>query len=294
MSEQTMLADVTNQIQKFWSPMFMDQLKESTLLAGLVNKDYQGEIKKGGDQVRVSQINRPEADLLSIGVDADTFNATKLSTSYIDIQANKRVVAAFEFEDLVDVFSQIGEQNSKIRQSLVEACEIKLNEYLFGLVSPSSSSPDHIVSGVTDFNAAQLNAIRMLAAQAKWRKEGGWWLLSSPSYMSDMLNSSTLVSADFVAGEAPVIGGQIARQRFGFNILEDNSDAILTLGSTGTDCALAFHPDFMHLVMQPEPRFLVSPLHSQKKFGYVISVDFWCGAKLGIDGDKKHIKIYNS
>lgn len=294
MSEVTLLADVTNQIQKFWAPMFMDQLKENTLLPGLVNKNYQGEIKKGGDTVRVSQINRPNGQLRTIGTDADVFDTEKLSTSYVDIKADKRVVAAIEFEDLIEIQSQIGDQNSKIRQAMVEATEIVLNNYLYSLVSPSSSSPDHILNGVTDFNAAQLNTIRALAATAKWAKEGGWWLLSSPSYMSDLLNAQTLTSQDYAPGEAPVIGGQIANRRFGFNILEDNSSALLGLGTSGTDCALAFHPDFMHLVMQEQPRFLISPLHSQKKFGYVISVDFWAGAKLGIDGSKKHIKIYNT
>jgi len=50
----------------------------------------------------------------------------------------------------------------------------------------------------------------------------------------------------------------------------------------------------MHLVMQTEPTFKVSDLHSNKKFAFVISVDFVFGARLGIDGDKKHIRILPS
>jgi len=47
----TLLSDVSNQVAKFWSPMFMDELMQSTLLASLVNKQYQGEMKRGGDTV---------------------------------------------------------------------------------------------------------------------------------------------------------------------------------------------------------------------------------------------------
>jgi len=47
----TLLSDVSQQVQKFWSPMFMDELMESTLLASLVNKEYQGDLKRGGDTV---------------------------------------------------------------------------------------------------------------------------------------------------------------------------------------------------------------------------------------------------
>lgn len=293
----TTIADVQDQVQKFWAPIFEDQLKESTLLPSLVSRKYEGQIKKGGDEVTVSQINRPTADLKTIGVDADTFSTQKLSTQKIKIKADKRIVAALEFEDLVDLQSQIGDQDSKIRQALVEATEIKLNEYLYSLVSASASAPDHILNGVTDMNAAQINVLRKLAAQAKWSRNPGWYLLADPSYISDILNAATLTSIDYGAADAPIIGGQVGLKRFGFNIFEDNSAGLLgfggTLGSATEDFALAFHPDFMHLVMGAF-EFKVSDLHSNKQFGYLLSVNFIAGAKLGNDGDKKHIQIYNT
>ena len=119
-------------------------------------------------------------------------------------------------------------------------------------------------------------------------------MLLDPAYYSDNLNAQTLTSSDFVP-DAPVVSGQIARQRYGFNILEDNSAGIGTLAASGTeDVCLAFHPDFMLLVMQKEPTFKVSDLHSNKQFGFVISVDMVFGAKLGIDGAKKHITVVGS
>jgi len=293
----TLVSDVSNQIQKFWAPLFMDELKEQTILPSLVNKSYQGEIKKGGDTVRVSQINRPTAQIRDIGVNSDSFDSSLLSTQYVDVAANKRIVAAYEFEDLVDLQSQIGDQNSKVRQTLLEAVEIQLNNYLYSLCAASTSAPDHSLASVTDMNASQVNSIRKLASQAKWAKQGGWWLLVDPSYMSDILNAATLTSSDYGAADAPIIGGSVALQRFGFNILEDNSAGLVTyggtLGSGSEDFALAFHPDFMHLVMG-QPQFKVSDMHSSKKFGYVISLDMWVGAKLGNSGSVKHIQIYNS
>lgn len=290
----TTLAEVNAQIQKFWAPTFVDQLKETTLLPSLVNKDYEGQIRKGGDTVRVSMINRPTAELRTIGVDANTFNPGTLTTSYVDVKADKRIVASFEFEDLVDLQSQIGDQNSKIRQVLIEACEIQLNNHLYSLVAPSASNPDHILSGVTDFNATALLNCRKLAAQSKWPMD--WYLLSDPSYYNDLLNATTLTSNDWTGGDAPVVGGKIGTKRFGFNIFEDNSAGLTNYlgGTTGVDCALAFHPDFMLLAMQSMPNFKVSDLHSQKKFGYVISVDFFVGAKLGLEGNVKHIWTYNA
>ncbi|MGV8130849.1 MAG: hypothetical protein ACP5N7_01985, partial [Candidatus Pacearchaeota archaeon] len=115
------------------------------------------------------------------------------------------------------------------------------------------------------------------------------------SYYNDLLNATTLVSADYV-GDQPVVGGNIGMKRFDFNIFEDNSAGMLQYlaGSTGYDCSLAFQPDFMLLVMQQTPTIEVVPLKSNKQFGYLIVVDFWCGAKLGLEGNVKHIWTYNA
>ena len=50
----TELADVQNQIKKYWSDLFMPELRESNPLLALVDKTYDGEIKRQGDTVTVS------------------------------------------------------------------------------------------------------------------------------------------------------------------------------------------------------------------------------------------------
>lgn len=275
-------ADVQNLIVEAWSDIFMQELREKLLLGALINKDYEGEINKLGDKVNVSQINAPTGQLLTVGTDADSFSTEAVSTSQVEVVANKRAVAAYEFEDTVLLMSQLGNKESELRQSLLYAVSRQINDYLYSLVAPSAS-PDHTVTGVTDFNASQISSLRKLAAQSKWDKSKGWWVLADPSYYSDLLNAATLTSQDYVGGETPIVGGQMVNKRFGFNILEDDSKSV--------DTALAFHPDFMHMVMKTQPTFKVSDMHSQKKFGMVMSVDVIFGAKLGISGDLKHITV---
>jgi len=282
----TTLAEVANQIQKYWSPLFTKQLRESLLLGGLVDKKYQGAIARQGDTVRVSQVNAPNGQLLTIGVDADSFATESVSTSYVDIKADKRAVAAVQFQDVVELQSQIGQNNPEVMESLRYALAKQINDYLYSLVSPSTSSPDHSISGISDFNATQLAAVRTLAAQAKWPDMPGWYGLLDPQYYGDMLNATTMVSSDYGASDAPLIGGKVALKRYGFNLIEDNSRS--------ADQGLFFHPDFMHMVTQSEVQVKISDLHSQKKFGVVMSVDMVFGAKLGINGNVKHIEVYNS
>lgn len=279
----TTLAQVQEQIQKYWSPLFTKQLRESLLLGSLVDRSYQGSISAQGDEVTVSQVNAPNGQLLTIGTDADTFDSEAVSTSFVKIKADKRVVASYEFADTVQLQSQIGQNNPEVMESLRYAMAKQINDYLYSLVSPSTSNPDHRINGVTDFNASQLANVRVLAAQAKWPMAPGWYGMLDPQYMGDVMNAQTLTSSEFGATDAPVIGGQVALKRFGFNLLEDNSRS--------ADYGLFFHPSFLHMVTQTEVQIKISDLHAQKKFGVVMSVDMIFGAKLGISGANKHILV---
>jgi len=294
----TSVADIAEQVQKVWAPTFIPELKENDILSTLVNKNFDGEIRQLNDTVYISQIKRAAAQRKTVGAGHESFSSQKLQTARVAIVADQVITASFKMDSLIALQSQLGNPDGEqaIKNALLEGIQIELNNYLYSKVAPKTSAPSHKISGVTNFDGSQLNSIRELASKAKWMKEKGWWLLTSPSYSTDLLNSVTIVSKDYVGDEAPVIGGQVVNKRFGFNILEDNSDGLLSLSpaNAGTDCALAFHPDFLHLVMQKAPEIQISSLHSQEQHGYLMSVSIVCGAALGIEGDKKHIQIYNT
>lgn len=288
----TELADVQDQVQQYWSPLFVAELIESNPLVALLNRDYDGEIKKGGDTVRVSQIKRPAGETKIIGAAGDSeFTSEKLTTAYVDVKADRRFVASFEFEDLVDLQSQIGDQDSKIRMALVESVNIQLNNHLYSLVAPA---PSNIFTLVVTMTAADISQYRRLAGKEKWASAGkSWYGLLSPDYYGDIMDDVKMTSSDFVA-DAPTIGGEIVTRRYGFNIIEDNSDGLASLAPVTENAGIFFHPDFMYLVMQMDPRFKVSDLHSNNKFGYVISLDMIGGAKIGLEGDVKHITVVDN
>lgn len=282
MANETKLAQVQGQVQEYWSPRFTTELRESLLMGSLVDKKYDGEIRKGGDKVTVSQIVAPDGQLLDAQTD-DSFDSDLLTTKNIVITADKRAVASYKFHDIVEIQSLIERDNPEVMASLRYSMEKQINDYLYTLVSPSASAPDHTITGVTDFNASQLGAVRVLAAEAKWMREQGWYGLLSPQYYQDLLNATTIASIDYGASDAPTIGGQLALKRFGFNILEDNSRS--------GDYGLFFHPDFLHLVMQTAVQVKISDLHPRGQFGFLMSVDVIFGAKVGIDGSVKHITV---
>jgi hypothetical protein len=139
-----------------------------------------------------------------------------------------------------------------------------------------------------------LMANRLLASQAKWPDQDRYLLLD-PQYMNDFLTDQKNTSSDYV-NDAPLIGGKKPYFRSGFWIMEDNSAAMSRISPTGatSDLSLAFHKSFMYLVHQKQAQFYLTDKRSQDKRGYTLTCEIIGGAKLGLQGNKKHIVNYNA
>ena len=289
----TLITDLNNQINKYWAPIWKQELLETTILANLVSKDYEGEIKQGGDTVYVSQVTRPTGQRKAKGSGHDSFVTEKLSTSRISIVADQVFSAAYEFDSLLQVQTDLDKNDSVIKANLLQAMQIQLNNYLYSFVNASSP-----LATVTDFNASQVALLRKFAGKNKWGKEKPWYILADASYHADLLSAATLTSADYVA-DRPVISGEVGMKRYGFNIFEDNSAGLLSVigneGGTDTeDVAVAFHPDFLHLAMQMMPEFEIASLTPNKQFGYVLVGKMLGGAALGHDSASLHQTVFNT
>lgn len=278
----TDLAQVEDQIQKFWSPLFQPELREETILPSLVNRKYTGEIKQKGDTVKVSMVQKAVGELLDIPAgEADVFHPEKMVTVQVEIPADKRAVASFKIAELVEIQSQIGDKNSDIRSALMQGVMEQINDYLYSLSSPSTAAPDHVFNSVASLAATDLSQARRLAGKSKWNKKNPWWALLDSDYYGDLLDEQTIISSDFNGGEQVTIAGEIVNKRYGFNIVEDNSRDVPQ--------GLFFEPDYLYLVTQTEPTFKISDLHSNEEFAFLISLNTIFGAIIGIEGDVKHI-----
>lgn len=289
----TTIGDLEAQVKEYWSDIFVPELKESDLLVNLISRDYEGEIKEGGDQVKVTQWQDAKGEIHTVGVDDGTFNPEKMKANQIFIKADKIFSASFEFTSIAQLQSQLTSADSAIRTALLNGVKKQMNNYLYSLVAPASAK-----GTVTDFNASEISSLRKFAGQKKWSKDGEWYILPDSSYYSDLLNAQTLTSSDNV-NDRPTVAGEIGTKRFGFNIFEDNSDGLLTVidavGGTDTeDVALAFHKQFLHLALQTEASFEVASLTGNKQRGFVIKVDIVGGAKAGHDFEDLHQVVFNT
>jgi len=291
----TSVSDNTALVKKFWSSLFVPELLEMSVLPGIVNKSYSGTIGAAGDTVKVTSFARPTATRKTVGSGHETFEVGKLTSTQVEVVADQVITAGFKFDSLAELQSQVGEANSVIRQGIVEAMVIEVNNYLYSLVAPSTSAPDHSIASVSDFNAAQLGAVRTLASQAKWGINDRYLLLD-PQYYTDALAVAAMTSLDYV-DDRPVVNGQLLNRRYGFWIAEDNSSGMaagISPTAATSDLALALTPDAILMVTQLEPEFELSSLHSNGQHGFLITARMVMGAKLGPNGSVKHIEMYNT
>lgn len=281
----TVLADVSEQVKKYWGPMTQNQLVQTNKLVNVVNRDYEGSITQEGDTVYVSMIKPMTASVKTIGTDADTYSPSKIQTVRTAIVADKVIEASVRVGSLVELQSQIQSGSPQLRETMVQAMSDALNAYLYSFVKTVSDSPNDGLTGIATFAKAQLAIARAYAGKKKWAKSN-WFGFLAPTYWADICTDDALASVNYVS-DTPLATASEFRNLLGFNLTEDNC--------LSDDQALFFHRDFLYFVMQQGATWKVSDLHAQEKRGIHLSCEMVVGAKANAySGDILQYPIYNA
>ena len=257
-------------IPELWSPKMYQELRNDVMFANIFSREYEGVISQFGDTVNVQQIVAPVGEIITD--DKSQFNSQVMSVNRIAITANKRASAAFEFTDLAQLQSMSFQADAQ--EALLYAIRLKLENDIIAALVPADGTggtPDHQIApaSASDLASADLGSIRTLLSTAKVPVSNRKLLLA-PSYYGDLLSKTQVTSSDFVAGNSAQQG--VVSQFMGFEIMEHNLLA--------ADVGYAVHPSALLLVMQQEIRVKISDLHSQNKYGYLLSADMVYGFAL--------------
>lgn len=281
----TELANVVNQVQQFWGPQFSMEFREKFTLPQLIDRTPGGIGRiSQGDRIRVSQVNKTVGQTRT-SAECD-FTPELLQVQHVDIVCDKRAVSSLEFCDLVELKSQINMQRADVREAMRHGMLDQINTCVYQTVAPTVEQ-----TGEATIDAAKLTELTQLADEAYW-PEDQRWLLVDPAYRKALLDDATLTSADFGATDRPVIGGQMVLQRYGWNIVMDNSAAMKTVLNGGAaGVAMAFTPTWASMVTAREDNIQISDRHSNYEFKLVMSIDTVFGVDLNNDGADKHIVV---
>lgn len=258
--------DLANLIPTAWSPLIYAELRNKIAYLNLFSRDYEGEIKQKGDTVKVNQILAPNGEILTD--DKASFNPEELNIDQFSIVADRRAVASFEITDMAKLQSL--DFQVEIMNALTYAIQKQMEVDIQSIMVPSASAPDHALAALvgSSFDVADVVALRTLFSTAKVGPER--FLALSPTFYGSLMQKGLVVGSDY-GSVNDLMAGEV-KKLAGFTIFEHD----LETGNT----ARAFHPSAIQLVMQTAVNVQVSNLHSQKKFGYLVSADIVYGRKL--------------
>lgn len=287
----TTRTDLDPQSREIWSELFEDELRAQFRIAPLLDRSQDEQVKRQGDIVaskkfKVSQLNKGTGQLLDIDTEqANTFSPAKQSSQQIEVSINKRAVSSRDFADLVDLQTQVDLADPKVISTMAYEVSETMNGYIYGL----STTPTSETTGTASISATTLTSAAQIADNAQW-PDGNRWAMVDATYWEDLLNDSTLTSADFVQ-DSPVMSGMIL-QRYGWNLVKDTSPQLKSkLNGGAGGVVMFFLPDYLALIMQQDTRTKASDKHSNNEFGAVLSMDKVFGASIGNDGADKFIII---
>lgn len=240
------VTSAANFIPEIWSPEVKRAVESNLVMARLVVRDFEGEIQRMGDTVRITDIS----NLTVAAKTADTdVNFETITEGQTTITINTHQYAAFKLEDITKVQSNVdllSEYANKIGYALAK----KVDTDVLGLYTAFSQS---VGADNTDITAATfLSAIEYLdLADAPETNRSG---VFHANQKSAFLNVD-----QFVRYDATGIGGQqnpIIRGQFGelYGISIYFTTNITTTGSPAGDHNLVFHKEAMALAMQRDIR----------------------------------------
>jgi Phage capsid protein len=271
------ITELTELIPVITSAKIYEELRNDvSSFANFFAKDYEGDISAKGQVVKINTIVAPEGEILAD--DKAQFSPSELQISQQSLTVDQIAVASVEITDLAQMQS-LDFQND-LSQALAYAIRKKMEAAILAALLPSTSAPDHDVApaAASALAAIDFGTARTLLSTALVPVTDRKAFLA-PSYYGDILNSTNVVSADFVSGNSAQSG--VASKFMGFEISEHNL--------LSADVAYFAHKSALNIAMQKGVTVKVSDLHVQRKLGYLVSAHMIYGLKLC--DNKRLVKI---
>lgn len=221
---------ITNFIPTIWSARLLENLKKSMVYAqpGVVNRDYEGEIRNAGDTVKILSISAVSVGNYAKGQDI-TFQELSDAAQVLTIEKQKYF--AFEVDDIDKAQSVVNIIDSAMAEAAYGLKDVA-DQYVAGVMvagvasanqigtdaSPVSLTAGATGSGNTNVYEAIVN-MRVKLDKANVPNEGRW-LVVPPEVYALLLNDNRFVYNNLA--QQVLLNGEVG-QIAGFRVLVSNN-----------------------------------------------------------------------
>lgn len=256
---------------EMWAADVLVSLKKNLVYAqaGVVNRDYEGEIANQGDTVRIRSVSRPT-------ISTYAKNSTLTYETLTDAQRSLLIDQAKSFSFSVDDIDQ-AQVGDSVMPALIEASyglRDAADQYVASLYTGAASANQLGTVSVTTAALAytQIRKLKTKLDEANVPQEGRWVVVPS-WYEGLLLEEDKFVRAD-ASGTTDGLRNGIIGRALGFDVMASNNAPLVT----GDDYAvIAGHPSAISYAEQISQ---VATLPLQTTFGTGVRGLHVYGAKL--------------
>jgi N4-gp56 family major capsid protein len=214
-------------IPEVWSALMLTSLKKALVYGqpGVVNRDYEGDIRNMGDTVRIRSISRP-----TIGTytkNSTTITPETLTDAQRALYIDQAKYFAFELDDIDAAQSTGGEMEGALQEAVYGLRDVA-DQYIASLYTGAQASNQIGTVSVTTAALAytQLRRLSVKLDEANVPQEGRWAVVP-PWYHGLLLEEDKFVRVDASGTSEGLRNGLIGRA-LGFDILKSNNAPLVT------------------------------------------------------------------
>lgn len=216
---------VVNFVPDVWSARILTQLSRASVAGGVVNRDYEGEIRRGGDSVKITSFTDPTIGTYTAHTDITIEDVDDATRSLL---IDQQKYFAFEVDDIESVQSvNGGAMMAEVTRRAAYGLANTLDAYVLSVMGAgaSAAAPDHqiaeaTISTVTDAYDALVNW-SVLLDQADVPEQDRFAVVT-PAFYGKILKDSRFIAAGDAAGSAARANGRVG-QAAGFEVFKSNN-----------------------------------------------------------------------
>ena len=254
---------VTGFIPKLWSARLLNALDKSHVFANVVNRDYEGEIKKMGDTVHINTIGAVTIGTYTQNTDF-TSGPETLATTDQTLTIDQAKYFNFQVDD-IDAAQAAGDIMDKAMTRAAYGLADASDKYIAGILAGAADTSNLVSSSAVALTSSNVyeNVVKMRTILDKANvPTAGRWLVIPPEMYALILLDDRFVKTGGEMAEGILRTGLVA-QAAGFDIYLSNncvsanvSDKVTYTITGGVDSAATYAEQIVSTeAYRPEKRF---------------------------------------
>lgn len=254
---------VTGFIPKLWSARLLNALDKSHVFANVVNRDYEGDIKKMGDTVHINTIGAVTIGTYTQNTDFSSGPET-LATTDQTLTIDQAKYFNFQVDD-IDAAQAAGDIMDKAMTRAAYGLADASDKYIAGILAGAADATNTVSTSAVALTSSNVyeNVVKMRTILDKANvPTAGRWLVIPPEMYALILLDDRFVKTGGEMAEGILRTGLVA-QAAGFDIYLSNncvsanvSDKVTYTITGGVDAAATYAEQIVSTeAYRPEKRF---------------------------------------